>query len=100
MGGAVTQLRLDEWTPPPSDRFGSTYDAKRDFDRLNTQQADVWAVFKDGEWHTLRSLSERTGHPEASISARIRDFRKPRFGGHTVEREYVERGLFRYRVVG
>jgi hypothetical protein len=91
------QLNILEWTPPPTDRHGSTYDAKRDFDRLNQQQADVWAVFKDGEWHTLNELSRKTGHPEASISARLRDFRSM---GKTVEREYVERGLFRYRVVG
>lgn len=59
------QLRLDEWTPPPTDRHGSTYSAARDFDRLNAQQADVWSFIKDGEWHTLREISAATGHPEA-----------------------------------
>ena len=91
----MTQPDLLAWTPPPMDRHGETYDPKRDFDRLNTQQAAVWAVFKDGQWHTLASLAAATGHPEASISARLRDFRAM---GKTVEREYVERGLFRYRV--
>jgi len=41
---------------------------------------------RDGEWRTLGEISEATGHPEASVSARLRDFRKPRFGGHTVNR--------------
>ena len=45
------------------------------------------------------TIAEAVGSPEASVSARLRDLRKPAFGGHTVERQYVERGLFRYRVV-
>lgn len=89
------QPDLLSWTPPPTDRHGSTYSAARDFDRLNAQQADVWAVFKDGEWHTLREISAATGHPEASVSARLRDFRAM---GRVIEREYVSRGLHRYRV--
>lgn len=91
------QLRLDEWTPPPTDRHGSTYSAARDFDRLNAQQADVWAVVRDGQWHTLRGIAAATGHPEASVSARLRDFRKM---GRVIDREYVERGLWKYRVRG
>lgn len=91
------QLRLDEWTPSATDRHGSTYDSGRDFVRLNKQQADVWAVVKDGQWHTLHGISSATGHPEASVSARLRDLRGM---GREIEREYVERGLWRYRVKG
>lgn len=91
------QPDLLTWVPPPTDRHGSTYSAPRDFARLNAQQADVWALIKDGEWHTLRELAATTGHPEASISARLRDFRAM---GRTIEREYVSRGLHRYRVTG
>jgi len=83
------------WTPPATDRHGSTYEHAKDFDRLNTQQAAVWAFVKDGEWHTLREISAATNHPEASVSARLRDFRAM---GRTVDRERVEGGLFRYRV--
>jgi len=54
----------------------------------------------DGQWRTLGELSALTGDPEASISARLRDLRKPRFGGLTVERKYIRRGLFAYRVAG
>lgn len=97
----MTQPDLLSWTPPATDRHGSTYDSSRDFHRLNAQQSDVWNAIKDGEWHTLRELSASTGHPEASISARLRDIRaliRPK--GWAVEREYVSRGLWRYRVTG
>lgn len=92
----MTQPDLLAWTPPPTDRGGATYSAPRGFARLNAQQADVWAFVRDGHWHTLREIAAATGHPEASVSARLRDFRKM---GKAIEREYVERGLFKYRVV-
>lgn len=59
----------------------------------------VFEVVKGGGWWTLEAISERTGSPQASVSARLRDLRKQRFGGHTVEREYVSRGLFHYRLI-
>lgn len=85
--------------PPPGDRGGSTYDPWLDRIRLNRQANDVWHAMRDGKWHTLHSLSEQTGHPEASVSARLRDFRKARFGRHTVQRERITGGLFMYRLV-
>lgn len=66
--------------------------------RLNRQQARVWAVLRDQEWHTLPELSERCGVPEQSVSARIRDLRKEKYGSHEVERESLGKGLFRYRL--
>lgn len=78
---------------------GRTYERKRDQGRLSRQLIAVRSILADGEWHTLDDLAARTGEPEASISARIRDLRKARFGGHTVERRYVERGLWEYRMV-
>ena len=53
----------------------------------------------DSRWRTLSSISGITGDPESSISARLRDMRKPRFGSHIIEREYVERGSHKYRLV-
>jgi hypothetical protein len=66
--------------------------------RLNKQQARVWAVMKDESWHTLPELAERTGDPEASISARLRDLRKYKYGGHELERDHLGSGLYRYRL--
>lgn len=77
---------------------GSTYDAKRDSNRLGDQYLRVLNAMSDGKWHTLNELSEQTGDGIASISARLRDMRKERFGSHKVEREYVGGGLFQYRL--
>ena len=89
------------WAEPPAgDRDGATYQRARDYDRLNTQAGAVWRAMKDGEWHTLYGLATATGFPEASISARLRDFRKDRFGSHVVERERDDHtpGLYWYRL--
>jgi hypothetical protein len=78
---------------------GDTYDPDRDRIRLSRQWWDVWKLMRDGQWRTLGDISEATGWPEASVSARLRDFRKERFGAHTVEREYLHDGLWRYRLI-
>lgn len=78
---------------------GSTYVHERDRGRLAHQMMAVFDVMKDGVPRTLADLSERTGAPEASVSARLRDLRKARFGGHTVNRIYVRRGLHQYQLI-
>ncbi len=80
-------------------RDGETFVQERDGQRLQKQHARVLEALRNGQWWTLAALSAETGDPEASVSARLRDLRKPRFGSHTIERQYVERGLFRYRLV-
>ena len=101
--GDVAQMNqpdLWSWTPPviEGDRDGETFNSERDLSRLNQQARDVYAVVQDGQWHTLMGIAKITGHPEASVSARLRDLRKPRFGGFTVERRYIADGLYQYRV--
>lgn len=76
---------------------GETYLEERDHDRLATMFGRVQVVMSDLDWHTLAELARRTGGSEAAVSARLRDLRKPRFGGHTVERRYVADGLWEYR---
>jgi hypothetical protein len=79
---------------------GGTYDRERDHDRLKTQLNDVYQLMQDGEWRTLAEIRKQTGwkHSEAAISARLRDFRKKKFGGHIVDRLYLHDGLFTYRL--
>jgi hypothetical protein len=84
----------------PSVFDGSTLVHHRDNSRLARQLERVRTIMSDGQWRTLEDLSVLTSDPEASVSARLRDLRKPRFGGLTVERKYVRRGLFVYRVSG
>lgn len=77
---------------------GITYVPGRDGPRLGAQLLRVLSVMSDGQWYTLRLIAKRTGDPEASISARLRDFRKRQFGRFIVDAEYVKRGLWRYRL--
>ena len=77
---------------------GRTYEPKRDGARLGEQMQAVKALMSDGAWRTLGEIAAATGHPEASVSARLRDLRKPRWGSHTIDREYVGSGLWRYRM--
>jgi hypothetical protein len=79
---------------------GATYDHNRDSKRLSGLMLRVHDLMVDGKWRTLRTIcNEINANSEASVSARLRDLRKPRFGQYTVEREYLEQGLWRYRVV-
>lgn len=78
---------------------GSTYRAHRDYERLGAQARRVWDAMSDGEWHTLADLAARTGDPEASISARLRDFRKNQWGGHEVEHRNLGAGTWTYRLL-
>lgn len=76
---------------------GWTYDPDRDHDRLNQLLGRVEAQVADGRWYTLHELALLAGGSEASVSARLRDLRKPKFGGHTIERRYIADGLWEYR---
>lgn len=78
---------------------GTDYKPERDNARLSGQILRVFNCMKDGKWRTLNLISDITGDPEASISAQLRHLRKERFGGHTVEREYIEKGLYKYRLI-
>src|SRR5262245_3718677 len=92
-------MDLLDWTPPDGHRDGKTYEPEFDFRRLNRQSRLVYDVISDGLWHTLSEIAERTEQPEASVSARLRDLRKERFGKHTIDRQRAgDGGLFRYRL--
>lgn len=79
---------------------GVTFEDARDGKRLTAQIYRVFAGLKDHQWHTLTGLSLITGDPESSVSARIRDLRKSRYGGYTIERRYVKNGLWEYKLHG
>lgn len=55
----------------------------------------------DGVWRTLPEIASAIGAPEASVSARLRDLRKPKFGGFDVGRKArgdASEGLYEYRL--
>ena len=78
---------------------GFTYDKTRDHDRLKKQLNEVFRLMSDSKFRTLREIELLLGYPQSSISARLRDFRKTSFGGHTVNREYVSKGLYKYQLI-
>ena len=78
---------------------GDTYECEIDHDRLNTQLQSVKKLMADGDWRTLDDISAMIPGSIASISARLRDLRKTKFGGYTVERRRCGvAGLFEYRL--
>ena len=78
---------------------GADYSPDRDNPRLKGQILRVWEVMKDGRWRTLRQIADMTHDPEASISAQLRHLRKDRFGAHQIEREYIDNGAYKYRLI-
>lgn len=103
----LDQLTIPDLVLPPAplvprvdpDFDGETYDPALDHERLTRQLGRVWAVLNRGGWWTLEQLGAAVRAPEASVSARLRDLRKPKFGGYQIERERGESGQWRYRMV-
>ena len=86
--------------PLPTLFDGITINDERDNGRLQAQLTEVRLLVTSmgRQWWTLGEIARATGYPEASVSARLRDLRKPKFGSYNVERKYVERGIWAYRV--
>jgi hypothetical protein len=81
---------------------GDTYEPDLDHDRLKAQLYRVLDLMRDREWRTLFEIAGVTGDPPQSVSARLRDFRKEKFGSHTVNRRRrgpAELGLFEYQLI-
>lgn len=91
---------------------GSTYEPSLDRARLSTLARAVYDLMIDGEWRTLSEIqADLWNHPpegtqvrgtEGGIGARLRDFRKDRWGNHTVDRRrrgYEPRGIFEYKLI-
>ena len=86
--------------PSSPERFdGHTFDPTVDAERLTVQLGRVRTLMQDGAWRTLAEISRLVESPEASVSARLRDLRKERFGGWLVERRRRQdgKGLHEYR---
>lgn len=79
---------------------GATFDAELDGPRLGRQLDGVryMLLAHRGEFFTLGELQAMAGGSEAGISARIRDLRKPRNGGHDVQRRRRGGGVWEYGI--
>jgi len=75
------------------------YQPARDDERLRKQGERIFEVCKAGNPLTLSQIATLTGAPEASISAQLRTFRKPKGGSHTVNKKYLGNGLYAYTLI-
>ena len=79
---------------------GKTYNSGLDRIRLLSQLGQVLCIMRDGNWRTLSTLERQVDGTEAAISARLRDFRKPKWGTHLLEKRRVgDNGLYEYRLL-
>ena len=87
---------------PVFDFDGETYEPEFDKPRLNTLLGKVFVLMEDRQYRTLSEIQSVVAcGSEASISARLRDLRKPRFGGYEVDRRRrgkETKGLFEYQL--
>lgn len=80
--------------------FDGTDLRREDHSRLRKQFSEVQQLMSDGKWRTLREIGGALRFPEASVSARLRDMRKPKFGAYVVERRRVmDSTYYEYRVI-
>lgn len=80
---------------------GATYVPSQDQGRLQTQLGKIYFCMHDHKWRTLSEISQMTGAPESSVSAQLRNLKKPAHGGYILnKRSRGERshGLFEYQI--
>ncbi len=70
-----------------------------DTPRLAGQLAAVFELMRDGKFRKLSEIAEVVGCLETSASARLRDFRKARNGGHDVAVRYIGNGVNEYKLI-
>ena len=80
------------------ERDGKTFNPATDLHRLNAQAHRVYEFMWARDWVTLAEIARVTGDPEASISARLRDLRKPKFGAFIVDRRRRTQGTWEYKL--
>jgi hypothetical protein len=78
---------------------GDDYIHERDGKRLAKNHFKLKNLMEDSVYRTLKEISYITSIPEASVSAGLRDFRKERFGGHILNKKYLENGLYSYQLI-
>lgn len=58
----------------------------------------VYNLMKDGRWRSLEDIQAKVGGTLPSVSARLRDLRKEKYGGHTVESRRKTESIYVYRL--
>lgn len=81
--------------------FDGILNNKYDSIRLGKQARIIFGLMSDRHWRTLHQIHILTGYPTTSISAQLRNFRKEKFGSHTVRsrRTTKEGGTYEYQLI-
>lgn len=64
-----------------------------------TQLDKVLQILQLGSWVTLYYMASLIGASDAGISARVRDLRKSKHGGHTIIKRKISKSTYQYRLV-
>lgn len=73
-----------------------------DNERLLSHFESCFNLMVDSNWRTLKEISEIIKAPEATVSAMLRSFRRPKFGSHIVNRRPRgdrSNGLYEYQLI-
>ena len=90
----------DDFSPYEEAQFGAVLpDDPKIKKRASTQRIQLFYRMKGGSYWTLEELSSMTGIFVQSVSARLRDFRKPQYGGHTVVKKMLNEGVWQYKLI-
>lgn len=90
--------------PVPAPKAGQDAADAAEVKHHTTQRELVFSVVKDGRWWTVREVlaaCDKRDWTDSAVTARLRDFRKPQFGGYRVDcrqRAGMPRGVMEYRV--
>lgn len=98
MGKAIRSFDGETYNPKlDGKRLTSQLDRVREFMLIGSdyRKNDLWGYM------TLSDIAGLLCYPESSVSARLRDLRKPKFGGYIVElrRKQGCKGTWEYRVL-
>lgn len=65
-----------------------------------TRAEAVLKLMADSKWRTLAQIAKATSFPEASVSAQLREFRKPSIGFKVSKRmiQYRPHIIYEYRL--
>jgi hypothetical protein len=94
----LSDMTFDEYEEYEGEVFDHTLPHARDLDN-GLLQSRVFDYMSSGEWHTLADISFACAGSEASVSARLRDFRKEKYGAHRVDRKHVGNRVYKYRLL-
>ena len=85
--------------PPGSSREFQSHSTPADKAKMESNRAAVLALMLDGRERSLRMIRAECGFdPETEISARLRELRRPEYGGYEVKCWRFPDGVYRYQL--